>query len=128
MKIIKVAIFYFEVLFFLTSSLAADNSPTKVESGLLFKISFPSQIHPKKITGRAYVIISKTDKREPRFQTGYTGVPFWGKNIYALKPDEEVVVDEDVFGFPLKSIKDIPAGEYYLQGFINIYTQDRLLD
>lgn len=119
---------YLFLLTFWLIFIAPNSSLCQNKNALKFNISFPSQIHPEEITGRAYVIISKTDKREPRFQTGYTGVPFWGKNIYVLKPGEDVVIDEEVFGFPLKSIKDIPPGEYYLQGFINIYTEFKRSD
>jgi hypothetical protein len=128
MKILKAAIICFNILYLLSTTVSAQDSIAKVESRLQFNISFPSHAHPEKITGRAFVIISKTDKREPRFQTGYTGVPFWGENIYALKPGEEVVIDEGVFGFSLKSIKDIPPGEYFVQGFINIYTKFKRSD
>ena len=33
------------------------------------------------ITGRAYVIVSRTDEREPRLQTSLTGVPLWGVDV-----------------------------------------------
>ena len=128
MKRFKITVLYFEVLFFLMLSLTVDYSLSKDNYGLKFKISFPSSIHTENITGRVYVIISTNDSREPRFQTGYTGVPFWGKNVYALKPGKEAVIDGKVFGFPLKSIKDIPTGEYFVEGFINIYTKFKRSD
>ena len=93
-----------------------------------FEISFSEQARSEPITGRVYAIISKNDRREPRFQTGYTGVPIWGKNIYSLKPGEVVIIDEEVFGYPLKSIKDIPPCEYFIQGFVNIYTEFKRSD
>jgi len=92
-------------------------------SGLKFEISFPSKSHPSPITGRVYVMISREKGREPRLQVSTNGVPFWGTDIYSLKPGEVVTIDEDVFGYPLKSVREIPPGKYYLQGFINIYTK-----
>ena len=35
------------------------------------------------ITGRAYVIVSRTDEREPRLQTSLTGVPLWASTSAA---------------------------------------------
>ena len=93
-----------------------------------FEISFPAKAHSEPITGRVYAIISKNKKRELRFQTGYTGVPIWGKNIYALKPGERAIIDDVVFGYPLESISEIPPGKYYVQGFINIYTEFKRSD
>jgi len=97
-------------------------------SPLKFEISFTSSTHLNDITGRVYVIISKDDSREPRFQTGYTGVPIWGKNIYLLKPGEGVIIENDVVGYPLDCISEIPAGEYFVQGFVNIYTEFKRSD
>ncbi|KPK75119.1 MAG: hypothetical protein AMJ79_12505 [Phycisphaerae bacterium SM23_30] len=96
--------------------------------GLQFEVSFPSQVHYQPITGRAYVIISRHANRPPYLQTGVTGAPIWGKNIYALKPGAAAVIDRSVYGYPLPSIKDIPPGEYYVQGFINIYTEFKRSD
>lgn len=95
---------------------------------LLFQISFSAESHPDPITGRAYVIISRNGSREPRFQTGYTGVPIWGVNIVSLAPGETAAIDGTVFGYPLASIADIPPGEYYVQGFINVYTEFKRAD
>lgn len=95
---------------------------------LQFEITFPREAYSSPITGRVYVIISRNGEREPRLQTGYTGVPFWGKNVHALKPGESAVIDADVFGYPLESIGDIPPDVYYVQGFVNIYTEFKRSD
>jgi hypothetical protein len=71
-----------------------------------------------------YVIVSKTDSPEPRFQTRRSrSSPFFGLDIENLNPGEPATIDADVLGFPLNSIKDIPPGDYYVQGFVNIYTK-----
>ena len=106
-----------EISFYVPQAGAQNKTPLK------FEISFPAGAHPDPITGRVYAIISKDDERELRFQTGYTGVPIWGKNVVALEPGKGAVIDDRVFGYPLESISMIPAGEYYVQGFINIYTE-----
>lgn len=98
------------------------------KSKLKFKISFAEEVHDQNITGRVYAIITKDDSREPRFQTGFTGVPIWGKNIYNLPPEENAIINDSVFGYPLESIKDIPPGDYYVQAFVNIYTEFKRSD
>ena len=90
---------------------------------LKFEIRFPAGAHKEAVTGRAYVILSRKQDPEPRFQLHFLGCPFWGKNVYALRPGDGTLIDEDDFGYPLESIAEIPPGEYYVQGFINIYTQ-----
>lgn len=106
----------------------AIESPAQNRSGLKFEVSFLSKAHSEAITGRVYAIISENSRRELRFQTGYTGVPIWGKNIYGLKPGEGAIIDEGDFGYPLESVSEIPPGEYYAQGFLNIYTEFKRSD
>jgi len=115
-------------LLILLAGLVFGSSLVKNQGELQFEITFNKGVHPAPITGRVYVIISQNKKREPRLQTGYTGVPFWGKNIHSLKPGETSVINSDVFGYPLESIRDIPVGDYYVQGFINVYTEFKRSD
>jgi len=97
-------------------------------SKLKFEITFPSDAHAQNITGRAFVMISKTDDHEPRLKVGYTGIPIWGQDIFDLKPEVPITIDGDVPGYILKSIEDIPSGTYYIQGFINKYTEFKRSD
>lgn len=127
----------FIILFsFLMMQYASSEQKAAQQSDMTFEISFPKDVVDQikelnlqvPITGRVYAIISRNNEKELRFQTGYTGVPIWGKNVYSLKPSEGAIIDEDVFGYPLKSIRDIPPGDYYVQGFINIYTEFKRSD
>jgi len=95
----------------------------KREKGLQFGISFPGSIHADSITGRVYVMISESENIEPRFQIGPNGVPFFGKDVHNLQPDSSVIIDRKDYGYPLESLGEIPPGEYYVQGFVNIYTR-----
>jgi hypothetical protein len=91
----------------------------------LFEISYPASLDPGPITGRVFVIISKNNLREPRFQAGsYSGsVPFFGLDVNQMKSGDAAVIDRSTLGFPLSSLNDIPAGDYYLQAVLNVYTQ-----
>jgi S-formylglutathione hydrolase FrmB len=76
-------------------------------------------------TGRAFVIFTRDESREPRLQAGsYAGsAPVFGLDVSGLRPDEPAVIDASTLGFPLKSLREIPAGEYLVQGLLNVYTQ-----
>ena len=40
----------------------------------------------------------------------------FGVNVDGVKPGEAVVVDEHKpWGYPIRSLKDVPAGDYYVQ-------------
>jgi len=95
---------------------------------LKFAVSFPPEAHEAPITGRMYVMISESDHREPRLQVHTHGIPFWGKDVTGIEPNEATLIDENALGYPLESIRDIPAGEYFVQGFVNIYTEFKRAD
>ena len=41
----------------------------------------------------------------------------------ALAPGENAVVDAGTLGFPLRSLREIPAGDYFVQAVLNVYTE-----
>ncbi len=88
-----------------------------------FEISFPKSVRSQPVTGRVYVMITRRSEPEPRFQIGRTGVPLFGRDVESLAPGESAVIDASDLGSPVVSLGEIPAGEYYIQGFVNIYEQ-----
>ena len=95
---------------------------------LRFEISFPATAHVAPVTGRVYVMISRNKDREPRFQIGRTGVPFFGRDVERLAPGQAAVIDKTDLGSPVPSVRDIPPGNYYVQAFVNIYSEFRRAD
>lgn len=93
-----------------------------------FRISFPRETHDGPITGRVFVMISTTDEREPRLQIGRSGVPFFGRDVIGLRPGQDGVVDETDLGSPLESLRELPAGDYFVQGMVNVYSEFRRAD
>ncbi|MSR03455.1 MAG: enterochelin esterase-like enzyme [Gemmatimonadetes bacterium] len=77
------------------------------------------------ITGRAFVIFTRDNSREPRLQAGsYAGgVPFFGVDVSELEAGQPAVIDAATLGFPTKSLRDIPAGSYFVQGLMVVYTK-----
>lgn len=104
------------------------DTPNSQTSQFTFAVSFSEDAHTGPLTGRVYVMLSKDEEREPRFLVRRRGVPFWGQNVSALNPGEAGIINENSFGFPLRSIRDIPPGKYSIQGFINVYTEFRRSD
>lgn len=92
---------------------------------LKFEISFPAVAHKEPITGRVFVMISRRGSPEPRLQVGNWGdaPPFFGKDVEQLAPGEAAVIDSSSLGYPLRGLRDLPAGDYYVQALVNIYTQ-----
>jgi hypothetical protein len=90
-----------------------------------FLVSFPASVHAQPITGRVFVMIARSDKPEPRLQVGFwvQQTPFFGVDVSQLKPEQAAVVDAQALGFPLESLSDLPAGDYYVQALLNVYTE-----
>ncbi len=94
------------------------------------RLSYPAAVHAGPITGRAYLFVARTDRTEPRRQAGAQrgSEPFFGVDVEALRPGQPVTFDRSVLGFPLASLAELPAGEYYVQGLLLPYTQFRRSD
>jgi hypothetical protein len=93
--------------------------------GPRFEISFPASIHGQPITGRVFVVVTRQDTPEPRLQMGSwtKRSPFFGADVSQLKPGQAAMIDQTTLGYPLKSLSEIPAGDYYVQALMNVYTE-----
>ncbi len=92
-------------------------------AALRFEISFPKEASATPLDGRVFLLLSKDDKDEPRFQMTFTGETqqIFGVDVEGLAPGAAAVVDGATLGYPLDSIAQIPAGDYSVQGLLNIY-------
>jgi hypothetical protein len=122
----------FVVAFIIASTLAAGLSAQKREPttgrGLRVEVSVPPSVRNEPISGRVYVMIAKTSDREPRLQIGRTGTPFFGRDVEMLPPGRAAILDQTDLGTPVASLKDIPPGEYFVQGFVNVYSEFKRAD
>src|SRR5262245_58562523 len=90
-------------------------------SGPRFEITFTRTARAEPVTGQVYVAISRTNSPTPIAQASPTGVPLFSRAADALAPDQPVTIGSDDMGHPLKSLRDLPAGEYWAQPFVNVY-------
>jgi len=90
---------------------------------LRFGISISKELSKKLLDGRLLLMVSTDGSREPRFQIsdGPDTQLIFGIDVNRLKPGEDVVINSSVFGYPTRSIKEIPAGEYHVQALLHIY-------
>ncbi len=82
---------------------------------LRFEVSISPGTHPGVLTGRVFVMLSQTADREPRFQVGRTGVPFFGRDVEGHAPGVSIVIDATDLGSPIESLTDLPPGTYFVQ-------------
>ena len=90
---------------------------------LRFEISFRKQLSQNPMDGRMLLMVSTDGSREPRFQIsdGPNTQLVFGIDVDGLKPGESATIDSSAFGYPLQSISEIPAGEYWVQALLHVY-------
>src|SRR2546422_6910300 len=85
---------------------------------LRFAISFPAAHSANPLDGRVLLFISDDGRTEPRAQSDQYRAnstrPIFGVDVDGLKPGQDVIVDEGVFGWPARSLKDVPSGDYWV--------------
>lgn len=94
-------------------------------AGPRVEISVPASAHAGPITGRVYVALTRVfdGRRTPIDQTGEDGVPLFGVDVSRLEPGQPVTIDASTLGYPVKSLAAIPAGTYWMEAFVNVYTE-----
>jgi Putative esterase len=99
-------------------------SATATASSITFKITLPAN-QPQPIMGRLFVIIARANDPEPRLQVGgwRSKTELLAVDVPGLQPGGTATVDALALGFPLKSVRELPAGDYYVQALFNVYTR-----
>ena len=98
-------------------------APQARADGPRFEIAFSRAARAEPVTGMVYVAISRDTRRPPIEQTSPTGVPLFSHFVEGLQPDSPAAITVDDRGHPIRSLRDLAAGEYWMQPFVNVYTR-----
>ena len=115
----------------LLAGLASRKSPEAAQStGVRIRVSFPAALEAQRIDGRLLVMLSTDPKAEPRFQiTDDAGTQLvFGVDVDGLAPGTPAIVDAAATGYPMRSLRDIPAGTYTAQALLHRYETFRRAD
>ncbi|MBM3789807.1 MAG: hypothetical protein FJW35_05590, partial [Acidobacteria bacterium] len=93
------------------------------QTRLRFRISFAAGQSAEPLDGRVLLMLSTSDEGEPRFQISDDPdtQQIFGVDVEGLQPGEAAVIDGAVFGYPRRSLAEIPAGEYVVQALLHRY-------
>lgn len=108
----------------------ACNAGGEESAGPVFEVSFSQELIDQAQDGRLVLMLSKDESAEPRFQIADgpgTQLAF-GIDVENWEPGQNVLVDAEAFGYPIRSLKDIEAGEYNVQALLNRYETYNLKD
>jgi hypothetical protein len=111
----------FVIVFLILATLAAQ---AQISATPRFEITLPAA-YKQPLTGRAFVIVSRSSDPEPRLQVGSwrSRAELLGHDVDQLQPGKSMAIDAMTLGFPLRSVRELPAGDYYVQALFNVYTK-----
>jgi hypothetical protein len=88
-----------------------------------FSVTFPRGLSAKPLDGRLLLILSTDPSDEPRNQVDdspRTQMVF-GLTVDGWQPGQTARLDATAWGYPVRSLKDVPAGDYFVQVVLNKY-------
>jgi len=103
----------------LSAVLSANAAPT-------FVVTLPATFQGGAQEGRLLLILAPKDQtpnKEPREMVAWDdeAIPFYGIDIEGWQPGSTRTIDAKAFGFPVRSLKDLPEGRYRVQAVLNRY-------
>ncbi len=104
--------------------------PLPAQTPPRFSVSFPASRSATPQDGRVLLLLSADSTAEPRFQIadGLTTQLVFGIDVDGMKPGQTVTVDAKAWGYPLRSLTDVPPGRYRVQAVLNRYQTYRRSD
>jgi hypothetical protein len=120
---IKNVIIYGILSLMININLYAQSDVNQENGKLKFALSFEERNSNEPLDGRMLLMISTDSTDEPRFQINDNENTqlIYGINVENMKAGEQAFIDASVFGYPLKSVSEIPTGYYWVQGLLNKY-------
>ncbi|MEL6649250.1 MAG: hypothetical protein AAFQ87_00450, partial [Bacteroidota bacterium] len=111
--------FYF-CLFLLALGLSACGPRPQAQPSPIVSISFDQDTT---YDGRLLLLISTDDSNEPRFQITDrpTTQQVYGMDVDGWQGRTVQTFGADEYGYPIKSLTDLPEGEYYVQALLHKY-------
>jgi hypothetical protein len=118
-------------LAFATTAVAqVPSAPPPLRPSASVAVSFPASRSATPLDGRLLLLVSTDSTSEPRFQIADgpgTQVVF-GTDVDGWAPGKDVTVGADAFGYPVRSLADLPPGRYWVQALLNRYETFRRSD
>ncbi len=98
------------------------NSDETRSSTAAFSITFPKE-KGEQFDGRLMLMLSDNDKAEPRNQIsdGPETQQAFGIDVENWKTGTSQTFHSEMFGYPIQSLANVPAGDYYVQALLHKY-------
>jgi hypothetical protein len=105
-------------------------APALIRAQPRISVTLPAARATTAQDGRLLFLLSTDSTAEPRFQMSYGAKTqlMFGADVETWAPGTTRPVPADAFGFPIRSLRDVPAGTYRVQAFLNRYETFRMGD
>ncbi|MEZ4824737.1 MAG: alpha/beta hydrolase-fold protein [Bacteroidia bacterium] len=119
MKKSSVSILLFSCLLVFSALGCRENETASIE----IEFVLPADSAATLPDGRVFLLLSTSDDGEPRFQIldGASSQQVWGMDIENRPPGERIRFKPEGNGYPVATLEELPAGEYYVQGLFHRY-------
>ena len=125
LTIIRLVVSVLTVGFFAAE--AEFTTPAKVNTPnstiVSFDVSFPASVSREPLDGRLLLLVSTNNDSEPRLQINedLNTQQVFGIDVEGWKPGQARNIDGRIFGYPLRSLSEIPPGDYWVQALLHRY-------
>lgn len=88
-----------------------------------FSVTFPKARSVQPLDGRLLLMLSTDPSAEPRMQISLsmnTQMVF-GMDVEGLPPEQPVIVGENAFGYPVRNLREVEPGKYFVQALLHRY-------
>lgn len=129
LMLIKLAVALLAVFLFSTKA-ELKSSVEPIAPNVRFEISFPESVSKSSLDGRLLLLISTSNDREPRLQINedLNTQQVFGIDVDGWQPGETKTVDQNAFGYPVRSLAQVKPGEYWVQALLHRYDTFRRAD
>jgi len=96
------------------------------KGALRFEVTLSPALQTGDLTGRVFVIASTLGGTSllSRMNSATSPQPFFGMDVSGWTPGTTRTLGQPgVYGYPLETPLNLPPGDYYVQAFLNVYTQ-----
>lgn len=93
-----------------------------------FEVALDPSVRSNNLQGRLLLILSADSTAEPRFQVndGLKSQQLFGLDVNGWEPTSKIKFNESILGYPLASLKELPAGKYRAQAVLHRYETVKL--
>src|SRR6202789_2461624 len=100
--------------------------PVALAAAQSFTVTFPSEKSAQPLDGRLLLLLSSDPSQEPRMQIDDTPSSqiVFGVRVDRWQPGQPTIIDAgdaSASGYPIHSLKEVPAGDYRVQAVLNKY-------